>query len=98
MAAEAGGSELLETEILALNRLPEEPYVDFVKLVFDFLINPKDSGSLLADLGAFCESTGASSGGVKNLVKSLLYFLRIAAKRSLTSQLLQDQLVTLGKS
>ena len=59
-------------------------------------MNPKESTKLLVDLEAFCDSIGASSGGVKNLVMSLLSFLRDAAKRSLTSELLQDRLGRLG--
>ena len=73
--------KLSTSEIQALNRLPEEPFRDFIKLVFDFLLNPKNSLKLLSDLDVFCQSIGASATAVKNLVKSLLSLLKDALKK-----------------
>lgn len=88
--------KLSVSEVQALNRLPEEPFNDFMKLVYDFLLNPKDSSKLLSDLDTFCQSIGASATAVKNLVKSLLSQLKDALKKNHSSGILQDQLERLG--
>lgn len=85
--------ELLLSEVQTLNRIPNKPFVEFVKLTFDIFLHTKESEKLLDDLATFCENIGANYNALKNLVKSLVHFLIKSAKRGLSFQLLQDQLI-----
>ena len=85
------------SEVQILNRFPEDSFETFIQLVFEFLLSPKDSSKLLDDLHVFCENVGASPGAVKNLVKSLLSFLREVLKQNFSVPLLKEQLEKFGK-
>jgi len=84
-------------EIQTINRIPESSNDDFFQLIFEFLLNPSDSSKLLNKLELFCNGIGASSGGVKSLVKSLLSFLKDGLKNNVSTSHLKDQLERLGK-
>ena len=94
---EVSSSSISSAEVQILNRFPEESFSEFIQLVFDFLLNPKDSSKLLDDLHTFCENAGASAGAVKNLVKLLISYLREKLKKNSSSNSIKDQLEKLGR-
>ncbi|XP_066911665.1 COMM domain-containing protein 7-like [Clytia hemisphaerica] len=95
---EVSTSSISSAEVQILNRFPEESFNEFIQLVFDFLLNPKDASKLLDDLHIFCENAGASAGAVKNLVKLLISYLREKLKKNVSSNSINDQLEKLGLS
>ena len=89
--------ELTDLEISALNKFPEASFKEFILLIFEFIINSKNSEKILVDLENFCSEIGANLGGIKSLVTSFLSFLRDATKRSLSQDIIFDRLQKRGK-
>ena len=98
MSATTDDSAIPETDIQTLNRFPADPFTDFVKLVFQFLISPKQADETLEELDTFASSIGANASTMKNLVKPLLTFLRDAARKSLSQVQLVGNLERMGLS
>ena len=88
--------ELQDSEVTSINSLPEKPFEQFIQLVYQFLVQPKQSDNLLVNLQEFCEEAGVGVGACKHLLKSLLSYLRSAARKGFTGQLLQRHLGSIG--
>ncbi|KAM9343260.1 COMM domain-containing protein 7 [Pholidichthys leucotaenia] len=79
-----------------LNKLNEQQFVGLTEILFQFLLQPKETERFLQRLSEFASQHGMSSGPLRNLMKSVLLVPQGALKKNLTAEQLREDLVTLG--
>ena len=84
-------------DIKSLNRLEENIFCQLVDIVFSFLVSPRESSRFLSQVSDFAADHGLSFSAFKNVVKSLLSFLKNAMKGNLTPAQVKEDLEHLGK-
>ncbi|XP_068688197.1 COMM domain-containing protein 7-like [Montipora foliosa] len=90
--------EQMIADIKSLNRLEENIFCQLVDIVFSFLVSPRESSRFLSQVSDFAADHGLSFNAFKNVVKSLLSFLKNAMKSNLTPAQVKEDLEHLGLS
>ncbi|KAJ0036196.1 hypothetical protein NQD34_004873 [Periophthalmus magnuspinnatus] len=80
-----------------LNKLNEEQFVHLIQILFQFLLEPKETERFMQQLAEFAGEHGMSAGPLKNLMKSVLLVPQGAMKKNLSAEQIREDLVTLGE-
>ncbi|TKS76503.1 COMM domain-containing protein 7 [Collichthys lucidus] len=67
-----------------------------IEILFQFLLEPKETERFMQQLSEFAGEHGMSAGPLRNLMKSVLLVPQGALKKNLTAELIKEDLVTLG--
>lgn len=89
--------EQIFTDIKSLNKFEEKAFSQLLEIVFSFLVSPKESSRFMSQISDFASEHGLTSA-LKNVVKSLLSFLKCAIKGNLTPAQVKEDLEHLGKN
>uniref|UniRef100_A0A3Q2XHF8 COMM domain containing 7 n=1 Tax=Hippocampus comes TaxID=109280 RepID=A0A3Q2XHF8_HIPCM len=79
-----------------LNKFNEQQFLRLVEILFQFLLEPKETEKLMQQLSDFASEHRMSTGPLKNLMKSVILVPQGAMKRNLTAEQLKEDLQTLG--
>ncbi|CAL8277349.1 unnamed protein product [Arctogadus glacialis] len=79
-----------------INKFNEPQFMNLIEIIFQFLLEPKETERFMQQLSAFAGEHGMSPGPLKNLMKSVLMVPQGALKKSLTAQQVKEDLLTLG--
>ncbi|XP_065829265.1 COMM domain-containing protein 7-like [Oscarella lobularis] len=88
----------LYTDFGNLAKFPDDAFSQLVTIVISFLVEPYQSSRLLTRLGEFAAEQGINPGGLKNVVRSFLAFLKVALRKNLSPPHLEEDLQQLGLS
>ncbi|XP_037539976.1 COMM domain-containing protein 7 [Nematolebias whitei] len=86
----------VSTDFQNLNRFNEQQFPRLVEILFQFLLEPKETERFLQQLTEFAGEHGMSAGLLRNLMKSVLLVPQGALKKNLTAEQIREDLVTLG--
>uniref|UniRef100_A0AAV2JCF8 COMM domain-containing protein n=1 Tax=Knipowitschia caucasica TaxID=637954 RepID=A0AAV2JCF8_KNICA len=75
-----------------------DQFLGLTEILFQFLLEPKETERFLQQLVEFAAEHGLSSGPLKNLMKSVLLVPQGAMKKNLSEEQITDDLLTLGLS
>lgn len=73
-----------------------QQFVQLTEILFNFLLEPKETDRFLEQLGEFAGKNRMSAGPLRNLMKSVLLVPHGALKKNLTADQVKDDLLTLG--
>lgn len=79
-----------------LNKLNEQQFHRLLEILFQFLLEPKETERFMQQLGEFAAEHGMSAGPLKNLMKSVLMVPQGAMKKNLSAEQIKEDLLTLG--
>ncbi|XP_077423898.1 COMM domain-containing protein 7 [Vanacampus margaritifer] len=79
-----------------LNKFNEQQFLRLVEILFQFLLEPKETEMLMQQLSDFASEHRMSAGPLKNLMKSVILVPQGAIKRNLMAEQLKEDLQTLG--
>ncbi|XP_051518656.1 COMM domain-containing protein 7-like isoform X2 [Myxocyprinus asiaticus] len=79
-----------------LNKFWEQQFVSLTEILYQFLLEPKESERFLHQLMEFAGENGMSAGPLRGLMKSVLLLLQGALKRNLTAEQVKVDLLSLG--
>ncbi|KAM4610129.1 COMM domain-containing protein 7 isoform 1-T3 [Polymixia lowei] len=79
-----------------LNQLNEQQFVRLIEILFQFLVEPKETERFMQQLSEFAGEHGMSAGPLRNLMKSVLLVPQGALKKHLTADQVKQDLLTLG--
>uniref|UniRef100_A0AAQ4S3C9 COMM domain containing 7 n=1 Tax=Gasterosteus aculeatus aculeatus TaxID=481459 RepID=A0AAQ4S3C9_GASAC len=91
----------VSTDFQNLNKLNERQFHRLIEILFQFLLEPKETERFMQLLGEFAGEHGMSAGPLKNLMKSVLLVPQGAMKKNLTAEQMKEDLlalVTVGTS
>ncbi|XP_006807490.1 COMM domain-containing protein 7 [Neolamprologus brichardi] len=86
------------TDFQNLNKLNEQQFHRLIEILFQFLLEPKETERFMQQLTEFAGEHGMSAGPLRNLMKSVLLVPQGALKKNLTGEQIKDDLLTLGLS
>ncbi|XP_031139851.1 COMM domain-containing protein 7 isoform X1 [Sander lucioperca] len=89
-------SDSVSTDFQNLNKLNEQQFLRLIEILFQFLLEPKETERFMQQLGEFAGEHGMSAGPLRSLMKSVLLVPQGALKKNLTSEQIKEDLVTLG--
>uniref|UniRef100_A0A4W5PY85 COMM domain containing 7 n=1 Tax=Hucho hucho TaxID=62062 RepID=A0A4W5PY85_9TELE len=79
------------------NKFNEQQFTSLTEIVFNFLLEPKETDRLLQQLSEFTKENGMSAGPLRNLMKSFMLFPHGSAlKKNLTADQVKEDLLALG--
>ncbi|KTF84869.1 hypothetical protein cypCar_00027020 [Cyprinus carpio] len=84
------------TDFQNLNKLSEQQFVSLTEILYQFLLEPKESERFLRQLTEFAGENGMSAGPLRALMKSILLLPHGALKRNLTAEQVKADLLSLG--
>ncbi|XP_041860659.1 COMM domain-containing protein 7 isoform X2 [Melanotaenia boesemani] len=90
-----GLPDSVSTDFQNLNKFNDQ-FFRLIEILFQFLLEPKESERFMQQLTDFAGEHGMSAGPLKNLMKSVLLLPQGALKKNLTSEQIREDLVTLG--
>uniref|UniRef100_A0A667Y818 COMM domain containing 7 n=1 Tax=Myripristis murdjan TaxID=586833 RepID=A0A667Y818_9TELE len=79
-----------------LNKFNEQQFVRLVEILFQFLLEPKETERFMQQLSEFAGQHGMSAGPLRNLMKSVLLVPQGALKKNLTAEQIKEDLLSLG--
>ncbi|XP_072304594.1 COMM domain-containing protein 7 [Eucyclogobius newberryi] len=79
-----------------LNKLNEPQFRRLIEILFQFLLEPKETERFMQHLAGFAGEHGMSAGPLKNLMKSVLLVPQGAMKKNLSAEQIREDLETLG--
>nr|XP_014265724.1 COMM domain-containing protein 7 isoform X2 [Maylandia zebra] len=85
------------TDFQNLNKLNEQ-FHHLIEILFQFLLEPKETERFMQQLTEFAGEHGMSAGPLRNLMKSVLLVPQGALKKNLTGEQIKEDLLTLGLS
>lgn len=88
----------VSSDFTNLNKLNEQQFLRLIEILFQFLLEPKETERFMQQLGEFAGEHGMSAGPLKNLMKSVLLVPQGAMKRNLSADQIKEDLLTLGES
>ncbi|KAM9856083.1 LOW QUALITY PROTEIN: COMM domain-containing protein 7 [Aulostomus maculatus] len=88
----------VSTDFQNLNKLNEQQFFNLLEILFQFLLEPKETEKFMQRLSEFAGENGMSAGPLRGLMKSVLLVPQGAMKRSLTAEQVREDLLTLGTS
>ncbi|KAL1021356.1 hypothetical protein UPYG_G00012250 [Umbra pygmaea] len=83
-------------DFLNLNKFNEQQFTRLTEILFNFLLEPKETDRLLQQLSEFAGDNGMSLGPLRSLLKSVLLLPHGALKKNLTADQVKQDLLTLG--
>nr|XP_024662326.1 COMM domain-containing protein 7-like [Maylandia zebra] len=86
------------TDFQNLNKLNEQQFHRLIEILFQFLLEPKETERFMQQLTEFAGEHGMSAGPLRNLMKSVLLVPQGALKKNLTGEQIKEDLLTLGLS
>lgn len=86
----------VSSDFTNLNKLNEQQFLRLTEILFEFLLEPKETERFMQQLGEFAGEHGMSAGPLKNLMKSVLLVPQGAMKRNLSAEHIKEDLLTLG--
>uniref|UniRef100_A0A672YP50 COMM domain-containing protein 7-like n=1 Tax=Sphaeramia orbicularis TaxID=375764 RepID=A0A672YP50_9TELE len=86
----------VSTDFQNLNKFNEQQFLRLIEILFQFLLEPKESDRFMQQLSAFAGDHGMSAGPLRNLMKSVLLVPQGALKKNLSQEQIKEDLVTLG--
>ncbi|XP_067227136.1 COMM domain-containing protein 7 isoform X1 [Chanodichthys erythropterus] len=86
----------VSTDFQNLNKLSEQQFVSLTEILYQFLLEPKESERFLQQLTEFAGENGMSAGPLRALMKSVLLLPHGALKRNLTAEQVKVDLLSLG--
>ncbi|XP_072223347.1 COMM domain-containing protein 7 [Leuresthes tenuis] len=91
-----GFPDSASTDFQNLNKFNEQQFFRLIEILFQFLLEPKESERFMQQLNEFAGEHGMSAGPLRNLMKSVLLVPQGALKKNLTTEQIREDLVTLG--
>uniref|UniRef100_A0A7N6BDN5 COMM domain-containing protein n=1 Tax=Anabas testudineus TaxID=64144 RepID=A0A7N6BDN5_ANATE len=85
----------VSTDFQNLNKLNEQQFLCLIEILFQFLLEPKETERFMQKLTEFAGQHGMSAGPLRNLMKSVLLVPQGALKKNLTTEQIREDLVTL---
>lgn len=86
----------VSTDFQTLNKFTEQQFVSLTELLYQFLLEPKESERFLAQLSEFAGENGMGAGPLRGLMKSILLLPHGALKKNLTAEQVKEDLLSLG--
>ncbi|XP_058619533.1 COMM domain-containing protein 7 [Onychostoma macrolepis] len=86
----------VSTDFQNLNKFSEQQFVSLIEILYQFLLEPKESERFLRQLTEFAGENGMSAGPLRALMKSVLLLPHGALKRNLTAEQVKADLLSLG--
>ncbi|CAK6975792.1 COMM domain-containing protein 7 [Scomber scombrus] len=86
----------VSTDFQNMNKLNEQQFLRLIEILFQFLLEPKESERFMQQLNEFAGENGMSAGPLRNLMKSVLLVPQGALKKNLTAEQIKADLETLG--
>uniref|UniRef100_A0A3P9IAV7 COMM domain containing 7 n=1 Tax=Oryzias latipes TaxID=8090 RepID=A0A3P9IAV7_ORYLA len=83
------------TDFQNLNKLNEQQFIRLIEILFQFLLEPKETDRFMQQLAEFAGHHGMSAGPLKTLMKSVLLVPQEACKKNLTAEQIREDLVAL---
>ncbi|CAB1438402.1 unnamed protein product [Pleuronectes platessa] len=90
--------ETVSSDFQNLNKLDEQQFHRLIEILFQFLLEPKETERFMQQLTDFAGEQGMSAAPLRNLMKSVLLVPQGALKKNLAAELIREDLVTLGLS
>uniref|UniRef100_A0A8C8MFY3 COMM domain-containing protein n=1 Tax=Oncorhynchus tshawytscha TaxID=74940 RepID=A0A8C8MFY3_ONCTS len=75
----------VSNDFLNINKFNEQQFTSLTEIVFNFLLEPKETTRLLQQLSEFAEENGMSAGPLRNRMKSFMLLPYGALKKNLTA-------------
>nr|XP_057907220.1 COMM domain-containing protein 7 [Doryrhamphus excisus] len=88
--------DFVSSDFQNLNKFNEQQFIRLVEILFQFLLEPKETEKFTQQLSGFAGENRMSVGPLKNLMKSIILVPQGAMKRNLTCEQLKEDLQTLG--
>uniref|UniRef100_A0A3B4TUB9 COMM domain containing 7 n=1 Tax=Seriola dumerili TaxID=41447 RepID=A0A3B4TUB9_SERDU len=85
----------VSTDFQNLNKLNEQQFPRLIEILFQLLLEPKETERFMQQLTGFAGEHGMSAGPLRNLMKSILLVPQGALKKNLTAEQIKEDLVTL---
>ncbi|XP_043079912.1 COMM domain-containing protein 7 [Puntigrus tetrazona] len=86
----------VSTDFQNLNKFSEQQFVSLTEILYQFLLEPKESERFLHQLTEFAGENGMSAGPLRALMKSVLLLPHGALKKTLTAEQVKADLLSLG--
>ncbi|KAK7128673.1 hypothetical protein R3I94_017039 [Phoxinus phoxinus] len=86
----------VSTDFQNLNKFSEQQFVSLTEILYQFLLEPKESERFLHQLTEFAGENGMSAGPLRALMKSVLLLPHGALKRNITAEQVKVDLLSLG--
>uniref|UniRef100_A0A672QVQ1 COMM domain-containing protein 7-like n=2 Tax=Sinocyclocheilus grahami TaxID=75366 RepID=A0A672QVQ1_SINGR len=86
----------VSTDFQNLSKFSEQQFVSLTEILYQFLLEPKESERFLRQLTEFAGENGMSAGPLRALMKSVLLLPHGALKRNLTAEQVKADLLSLG--
>ncbi|XP_062396862.1 COMM domain-containing protein 7 [Sardina pilchardus] len=88
--------EAVTTDFQNLNKFSEQQFASLTEILYQFLLEPKETDKFLAQLNEFAGENGMSAGPLRSLIKSVLLLPHGALKKNLTAEQVKEDLLNLG--
>uniref|UniRef100_A0A672YNW5 COMM domain-containing protein 7-like n=1 Tax=Sphaeramia orbicularis TaxID=375764 RepID=A0A672YNW5_9TELE len=82
----------VSTDFQNLNKFNEQQFLRLIEILFQFLLEPKESDRFMQQLSAFAGDHGMSAGPLRNLMKSVLLVPQGALKKNLSQEQIKEDL------
>ncbi|XP_063065680.1 COMM domain-containing protein 7 [Engraulis encrasicolus] len=79
-----------------LNKFSEQQFARLTEILYQFMLEPKQTERFLTQLNEFAGQNGMSAGPLRTLVKSILLLPHGALKKNLTADQVKEDLLNLG--
>ncbi|KAA0706918.1 COMM domain-containing protein 7 [Triplophysa tibetana] len=89
-------SDNVSTDFQNLNKFSEQQFLSLTEILYQFLLEPKESERFLRQLTEFAGENGMSVGPLRGLMKTVLLLPHGALKRNLTAEQVKLDLLSLG--
>ncbi|KAL7864668.1 hypothetical protein AOLI_G00160880 [Acnodon oligacanthus] len=86
----------VSNDFQTLNKFSEQQFVSLTELLYQFLLEPKESEQFLAQLSEFAGEHGMGAGPLRGLMKSILLLPHGALKKNLTAEQVKEDMLSLG--
>ncbi|KAM9445501.1 COMM domain-containing protein 7 isoform 2-T2 [Clarias gariepinus] len=85
----------VSSDFQTLNKFSEQ-FLSLTDLLYQFLLEPKESERFLTQLSEFAGENGMAAGPLRSLMKSILLLPHGAIKKNLTAEQVKEDLLSLG--
>ncbi|XP_076132665.1 COMM domain-containing protein 7 [Alosa pseudoharengus] len=89
-------TEAVTTDFQNLNKFSEQQFASLTEILYQFLLEPKETDKFLTQLNEFAGENGMSAGPLRSLMKSVLLLPHGALKKNLTAEQVKEDLLNLG--
>ncbi|XP_036447777.1 COMM domain-containing protein 7 [Colossoma macropomum] len=86
----------VSNDFQTLNKFSEQQFVSLTELLYQFLLEPKESERFLAQLSEFAGEHGMGACPLRGLMKSILLLPHGAMKKNLSAEQVKEDMLSLG--